>query len=139
MAYDCSVDYLNLEAEDVLVSTVTLLFVLSYAGYKMGTLPSGSSASQPARTVFSIIDEDLYKGSKKEAMGGGFGIINYGKVEFKDATLRYAGGQRKTAFEKLSFEVPTRSIVGIVGNLNSGKSSIAKVLLGLYQPQDGSV
>ena len=137
MAYDWSVVHLNLDSEDVLVSTVLLFIVLSYAGFKMGTLSSSSAASKPAYTVFSIIDEGSLKGSQKKhaaVMGGGLSIVNYGKIEFKDVTLRYDAGGRKTAFENLSLEVPARSKVAIVGNHRSGKSSIARVLLGLYQP-----
>ena len=62
IAYDWSVDHLSLNEEDVLVSTVLLFFVLCVAGFKMGSLPSSSSASDPAKNVLSIIDEQKMSG-----------------------------------------------------------------------------
>ena len=39
----------------------------------------------------------------------------------------------------MSFEVPARSKVAIIGNHKSGRTSIPGVLLSLYKPQSGTV
>jgi ATP-binding cassette subfamily C protein LapB len=61
-----------------------------------------------------------------------------GRIDFRAVTFRYPG-QEVDALSELSFSVPPGSRVGIVGRMGSGKSTIAKLLIGLYHPQAGNV
>ena len=40
---------------------------------------------------------------------------------------------------ELSLEIPEGRITGLIGKNGAGKSTIFKLLLGLYEPQDGQV
>ncbi len=85
LAFDWSVEFLEQDVEDVLICTVVLFIVLSFAGFKMGTLPSSTAAREPARTVLSIIDENTaQKGTKKRETNvmGNANTIQYGKISF---------------------------------------------------------
>jgi ATP-binding cassette subfamily C protein CydCD len=60
------------------------------------------------------------------------------RIEFQDVRFAYPGG-RRAAHQGLSFVIEQGEHVGIVGPSGSGKSSIVRLLLRLYDPQSGSV
>src|SRR5204862_1130641 len=59
-------------------------------------------------------------------------------IAFEDIHFAYPGG-RQAAHDGLSFTVAAGEKVGIVGPSGSGKSSIARLLLRLFDPQSGAV
>lgn len=61
-----------------------------------------------------------------------------GAIEFKDVTFSYPE-QEIAAVEGASFKIEAGERVGIIGKIGSGKSTVEKLILGLYEPQDGSV
>ncbi len=61
-----------------------------------------------------------------------------GKVEFRDVVFHYPG-QTTPALNHLSFAVEKGEHVGLIGAVGSGKTTIERLLLNLYQPDSGSV
>lgn len=61
-----------------------------------------------------------------------------GEISFLRVSFRYKAGY-DPAIMGMSFDVKPGEIVGIIGKNSSGKSTILKLILGLYQPQAGSV
>ena len=61
-----------------------------------------------------------------------------GGVEFRNVTFRYPGATAR-ALDDVSFRIAPGERVAIVGRVGSGKSTIARLILGLYQPSDGVV
>jgi ATP-binding cassette subfamily C protein/ATP-binding cassette subfamily C protein LapB len=61
-----------------------------------------------------------------------------GRITFHRVSLRYAP-DAEPALLGVSFEALPGQIIAIKGNNGSGKSSILKLVLGLYLPQGGSV
>ncbi len=59
-------------------------------------------------------------------------------VAFEDVRFTYPG-TRQPAHQGLSFAVAAGERVGIVGSSGAGKSTILRLLLRLYDPQDGRV
>ncbi|HEY2539919.1 MAG TPA: ABC transporter transmembrane domain-containing protein, partial [Stellaceae bacterium] len=59
-------------------------------------------------------------------------------IAFEDVTFAYPGG-RGAAHDDLSFTVGAGEKIGIVGPSGSGKSSVARLLLRLFDPQAGRV
>jgi ATP-binding cassette subfamily B protein len=59
-------------------------------------------------------------------------------IAFEDVHFAYPGG-RGAAHDGLSFTVAAGEKIGIVGPSGSGKSSVAKLLLRLFDPQRGAV
>ncbi|MBV8888483.1 MAG: ABC transporter ATP-binding protein [Alphaproteobacteria bacterium] len=59
-------------------------------------------------------------------------------LAFEDVHFAYPGG-RRAAHDGLSFTVAAGEKIGIVGPSGSGKSSVARLLLRLFDPQTGSV
>lgn len=60
-----------------------------------------------------------------------------GEVKLKQVAFAYEENAPQVAIEKLSFKPGDR--VAILGAVGSGKSTLIKILSGLYQPQQGGV
>ena len=60
-----------------------------------------------------------------------------GDIEFKDVTFRY--GNRAPALDHVSFTIPAGKKVALVGSSGSVKSTITKLLLKYYDPEDGEI
>lgn len=61
-----------------------------------------------------------------------------GKIEFKNVSFSYAESQ-KGALNNISFTINPGEKVAILGKIGSGKSTILKLLAGLYTPTSGSL
>jgi ATP-binding cassette subfamily C protein LapB len=61
-----------------------------------------------------------------------------GRIEFKDVIFHYPG-QSVPALNGLNFVIEPGSHVGVIGAVGSGKTTIERLLLNLYQPDSGAV
>jgi len=61
-----------------------------------------------------------------------------GHIEFEDVTFHYPGSPT-AAVKEISFTVAPGQVVGIVGRSGSGKTTITRLLQGLYMPQAGLI
>lgn len=61
-----------------------------------------------------------------------------GAIEFRNVTFTYPGASKPT-LENVSFQIGAGERVAILGKVGSGKTTVAKLLLGLYQPDSGAV
>lgn len=61
-----------------------------------------------------------------------------GDIQFRDVVFRYPG-QQTEALTGASFSIGAGERVGIIGRVGSGKSTIAKLLIALYQPVSGAI
>jgi ATP-binding cassette, subfamily B, bacterial len=60
-----------------------------------------------------------------------------GEIELKDVTFAYP--DRSTVVNKLSLKIPAGQTIAIVGATGSGKSTLVKLLLRLYEIQSGEI
>ena len=61
-----------------------------------------------------------------------------GAVEFRDVSFTYPG-QSAPSLRNLSFSIKPGEKVAILGRIGSGKTTLEKLILGLYQPSEGAV
>ncbi len=61
-----------------------------------------------------------------------------GEIEFKDVSFTYPGEQ-KQALRNINFKIKPGERVGVIGQIGSGKSTIGRLLLNFYDPDDGAV
>jgi ATP-binding cassette subfamily C protein LapB len=80
---------------------------------------------------------DLPSENQDQAACMDFGSLN-GEFVMDNVSFAYPGAQA-LALDHVSLRIKPGEKVGIVGKMGSGKSSLGKVLIGLYQPKEGSV
>ncbi|WP_427306296.1 type I secretion system permease/ATPase [Cupriavidus sp. H39] len=61
-----------------------------------------------------------------------------GEIEFRGVSFRYPG-REGAALDGVSFRIASGERVGLIGRIGSGKSTIEKLILGLYPPDAGAV
>lgn len=62
---------------------------------------------------------------------------NIGDIEVQNVTFRY--GNRQPALRDVSFSIPKGKKLALVGSSGSGKSTMAKLLLKYYTPEQGGI
>ena len=73
-----------------------------------------------------------------EGRSGGLRPDLRGNITFDNVVFRYPGAQNN-ALDRASFQIKEGSVIGIVGRSGSGKTTITKVIHGLYKIQEGIV
>lgn len=61
-----------------------------------------------------------------------------GEIEFKDVCFSYPGDDGQT-LRNVSFHIRPGEHVAILGRIGSGKTTLQKLILGLYRPSSGSI
>lgn len=61
-----------------------------------------------------------------------------GSIEFRDVSFNYPG-QSQGGLQNISFKIEAGERVAIVGKVGSGKTTLAKLLVGLYKPDSGAI
>jgi len=61
-----------------------------------------------------------------------------GTIDFKNVSFNYPEQPFK-ALNNVSFRINAGEKVGLIGRIGSGKSTIEKLIMGLYQPLEGSI
>jgi len=64
--------------------------------------------------------------------------VFHGGIEFRDVTFTYPGAAQP-ALKKVSFKLKPGEKVGVIGRIGSGKTTLEKLALALYQPTEGAV
>ena len=61
-----------------------------------------------------------------------------GSIEFKNVSFSYPG-QQQAVLRNVSFKIQAGEKVAFIGRVGSGKSTIQRLVLGLYQPTEGAI
>jgi len=61
-----------------------------------------------------------------------------GEITFDDVTFRYPGASA-AALDRISFNIPSGTVIGIVGRSGSGKTTLTKLIQGLYDLPEGII
>ncbi|AGR42552.1 ABC transporter ATP-binding protein [Spiroplasma diminutum] len=98
-----------------------------------GLVGAGIAASRISTTLEkdSILDPHYYDGIKVESLKQ--------NIIFKDVEFRYPEKPKKVILPKFDFTFEYGKSYAFVGETGSGKSTIAKLLLRLYDPSDGKI
>jgi ATP-binding cassette, subfamily C, bacterial LapB len=62
----------------------------------------------------------------------------HGAVAFQNVSFRYPG-EKQAALAQVSFAIKPGERVGLIGRIGSGKSTVERLVLGLYEPDQGAV
>lgn len=61
-----------------------------------------------------------------------------GTIELKDVSFTYPNAEQ-ASLNKINLRIEQGEKVGIIGKIGSGKTTLEKLILGLYEPTDGAV
>ncbi len=105
----------------------------------IGSVASLMSRYHSARSAMKTIDSIMAKPVERPAHAKFLHRPDLkGKIVFKDVSFTYPGAQRKS-LDKVSFIIEPGEKVGIIGRIGSGKSTIARLMMGLYDPTEGTM
>ncbi len=91
-----------------------------------------------ARTAYKQINR-MMEQPPEGPDGEGLTLHNLeGAIEFRDVDFRYPGAP-ELALSGVSFRIEPGEHVALIGPIGSGKSTIARLLIGLYPPSSGLV
>ena len=102
---------------------------------QIATLLSRLSATQ---TAYKQIDAMMSLPPEGPASEGLMPAKFDGKIELRNIVFTYPGAAEKT-LDGLSLTIQAGQRVALIGQVGSGKSTIARLILGLYPPQEGLV
>lgn len=131
-------------AQSVFDQTMTVGVLIAFqmlAGRVVGPLiqiVSLVNDYQQTRVSVRILSDIMNRPS--EGKGGSIGLrpTIEGQISFDGVTFRYPGSNAPS-LNKVSFNIPAGSVIGLVGRSGSGKTTITKILQGLYPVQEGLV
>jgi subfamily B ATP-binding cassette protein HlyB/CyaB len=120
--------------------TVGALVAFNMMGLRLSQpLIQASSLMQDyQRAVLSLKLLAQLMQTKPEPLTGQLAPTIHGDVEFEDVTFHYPGSPT-AALKEISFTISAGQVVGIVGRSGSGKTTITRLLQGLYMPQAGLI
>lgn len=96
---------------------------------KYDILQNAFASAEKIFRLKNIEQEDFGKGIYKE--------INEGSIEFKNVTFAYE--KDNYILKNVSFKIDGKENIAIVGETGSGKTTIIKLINGLYRPQQGEI
>lgn len=104
----------------------------------LGTIAHLLTRMNAARTAYGQINR-LMEQPAEGPSGAGLELKNLaGGIEFRDVDFRYPGAP-ELALTGVSLRIEPGEHVALIGPIGSGKSTIARLMLGLYPPTSGLV
>lgn len=92
-----------------------------------------------ATTALTSLDEVMNKPIERPEETSFLSRSHFaGDVEFRDVSFNYPGTEMH-ALKNVSFKMKAGEHVAILGRMGSGKTTLQKLILGLYEPTSGSI
>ncbi len=121
------------------IGSIVLVFMLSrnivFKVWKIGNIAKRfTKLVSDTVEAIEIIEQEV---GVKNPDGAEEVHIQKGDVRFEHVSFRYPHGEQ--VFTDFSLHIPAGQSVGIVGNSGSGKTTLVKLLLRLYDVQEGRI
>jgi ATP-binding cassette, subfamily C, bacterial LapB len=94
---------------------------------------------QNARTALDGLNKLMAQPQERQPGEAGLHKpVLQGAIEFRGVGFRYPGRDEKV-LDNISFRIEPGEHVAVIGRVGSGKSTVQRLVMGLYQPTDGAV
>lgn len=105
----------------------------------MGQVAALMTNYEDTKTSYETINEIISKSSERPKGKQFVECPDFsGHIEFVDVTFSYPGNE-VPALKNVSFVINPGEHVAIIGRIGSGKSTIQKLILGLFEPDSGQI
>ena len=131
--------YLIKDFELSLGGLIAIVILTSRTLAPMGKVAALMTNYEDTKTSYETLNEILSKPSERP--NGKKFVVSpkfSGHIEFVDVTFTYPNTEIP-ALKNASFVINSGDKVAIIGRIGSGKSTIQKLLLGLYTPDSGQI
>ena len=131
--------YLIKEFELTMGGLIAIVILTSRTVAPIGQAAALISNYSDAKTAYDMLNEIISREVERPA---GKEFVERpkfkGKIEFKDVSFNYPGTE-VPALSNVSFIIHPKEKVALIGRIGSGKSTIAKLILKLYEPTSGKI
>jgi len=131
--------YLIQEFELTMGGLIAVVILTSRTVAPMGQAAALITNYSDAKTSYNVLNDII---SKEVERPHGKEFVErskfQGKIEFKDVSFNYPGTEIP-ALNGVSFVIEPGEKVALIGRIGSGKSTIAKLILKLYEPTSGKI
>lgn len=95
-----------------------------------------SRALASTKRIAEVLDEkiDISDGSASKEL-----TVQNGRIEFKNVSFRYYKNSEEKVLDSVSFTIPPRTTVGIIGSTGCGKTTLVSMIPRLYDADEGEV
>ena len=123
---------------NVYISIFIMYTSASSCSMSLSNIPGIAIAKAAANSVFGIIDErstlDPREGEKARIQR-----VEQGEIEFIDVNFRYPSRKQNRVLRQMTFKIPARTKIALVGGSGCGKSTITNLLLRFYDFERGQI
>ncbi len=131
--------YLIQEFELTMGGLIATMILSGRAISPMGQIAGLITNYEDAKTSFKMLDEIVNKPLERPIAKEFVKRPSLrGNIEFKNVSFKYPDSE-VYALKNVSFTIKEGEKVAFIGRIGSGKSTIAKLILKLYEPQEGSI
>ena len=124
-------------------TTVTILFMQGALEQMVGVLPHYSKIKVAISNLYALEDEldEIDERSRGIDLVSSADLSDFRQIQFDGVHFHYRDetGQSTFTIGPLNFSLNANEIVFVVGGNGSGKSTMIKVLTGLYYAESGSI
>jgi len=118
---------------------IAIVMLASRAVAPMGQIAALITSFEQTKTAFRSLDELMQKGierpeGKSYVRRPGF----EGAIQFRDLDFSYPEAPKKS-LSSINLKIRAGEHVGIIGKVGSGKTTLMKLIIGLYQGSAGSI
>ena len=131
--------YLVKDSEMSVGALIACVLLAGRAITPIGQMANLMSRYHGARTSLKTLNEIMAKPVERSAQSRFLHRPDLtGKITFRKVSFSYPRTNRKV-IDNVSFRIESGEKVGIIGRIGSGKSTLTRLALGLYEPNEGTV
>lgn len=119
----------------LIASTMLASRALAPIAQTAGLLAQYHTASTSLQSLDEIMQKSVERPSSASFLSR---PVFRGDIEFRGVSFQYPGAEEK-ALTNVSFKIKAGEHVALLGRMGSGKSTIHKLILGLYKPTEGAI
>jgi len=131
--------YMIKELELTMGGLIGIVILASRTVAPMGQMAALLTNYSDAKSAYDVIDNITKQPMERQSKQHFIERDKFkGKIEFKNVTFTYPDSDLP-ALKNVSFIIMPGEHVGFIGRIGSGKSTIEKLILKLYEPDEGSI